>query len=497
VDGSLLDSVLQSTVAAAQAAATGVSRFLAAPSTARALVEWLQLAPDAKVPSRQEIRTRIVRDIAAIDALLSRQVDALLHHRQVQALESSWRGLDYLVRQLDAAEGVKVRVLDVSWRDLVRDLGKAIEFDQSQLFRKVYNAEFGTPGGEPYGLLIGDYSIRHRPDADHPTDDVRALQSIAQVAAAAFAPFVAAADPSLLGLDGFADLERPIDLSRAFAAAEFIPWNSLRAGADSRFVGLCLPRVLMRRPWRSDPRRADGFCYAEDVSARDRSGYLFGNPAWMFAAVVIRAFGESGWPAAIRGVERDRVSGGLVDDLATEPFTTDSTPLVFKPSLEIAVTDAQEKELSDLGLIPLCHCHGTDVAAFYANPSLQKPAEYGESVATVNAKLSSMLQYMLCVSRFAHFLKVIARDRVGSFSTAEEWERLLDGWLKKYTTGNPDSSAEVLARHPLREGSAKVREIDGRPGSYHCVIHLCPHFQLDQMASSIRLETELFNTPRF
>jgi type VI secretion system protein ImpD len=316
------------------------------------------------------------------------------------------------------------------------------------------------------------------------------------VAAAAFAPFVAAADPALLGLDSFIDLERPIDLSRTFAQAEFTAWNALRDHPDSRFVGLCLPRILMRAPWRSDPGRADGFCFEEDVSARDRSGYLFGNAVWAFASVVIRAMGEWGWPAAIRGVERDRVTGGLVDDLVAEPVATDSRPVVFKPSPEIVITDALEKELSDLGLIPLCHCHGTDAAAFYTNSSLQRPHAYDDATATANAKLSSLLQYMLAVSRFAHYLKVLARDRIGSFRTADEWQRILDDWLKNYTTGNPDVAPEVLARYPLREASARVSEIAGKPGAYHCVIYLSPHFQLDQMASSIRLETELFSTPK-
>ncbi len=430
--------------------------------------------------------------IARIDELLSAQVDAILHHPRFQALEAAWRGLDHLVEQ--AADGptdaIKIRILDASWRDLVRDQEKALEFDQSQLFRKVYSAEYDTPGGEPYGLLIGDYHLRHQPSAD-----VGTLQGIAQVAAAAFAPFVAGADPALLGLQSFADLDRPIDLSRAFAPADYIEWNALQQSADARFVGLCLPRILMRPPWRDDPERADGFRYAEDVAAPDRSGYLFGNAAFAFGAVVIRAVAQSGWPAAIRGVAEEG-SGGALDDLVHEAYQADTIPRFFKPSTEMAISDVREKELSDLGLVPLCHAHGTELSAFYACPSLQRATTYQDVLATTNAKLSSSLQYMLCVARFAHHLKILARDRVGAFSTADEWERLLDHWLKGYTTGNPDVSPELLARHPLREGSAKVQEVAGRPGAYHCVIHLCPHFQLDQMAAAVRLETELFSAPR-
>ncbi len=480
METSLLEEAVRSTVAAR--------------TLGESIVAWLRLKRGDRPPSRDELRARLVSDVATIDQLLTEQVNAILHHRQVQALEASWRGLEYLTEQAAGAEGVKVRVLDLSWRELVKDVTGAIEFDQSHLFKKVYGAEFGTPGGEPYGLLVGDYFVRHQPAEDHPTDDVGALHAIAQVAAAAFAPFVAGADPALLGLESFGDLSRPIDLARIFAQPEYVAWNALRAGEDSRFVALCLPRLLMRRPWRDDPERVDGFRFEEDVAAADRSGHLFGNPAYAFAAVVIRAIGESGWPAAIRGVAEDASAGGRIEDLVHEPFRADSFPLVFKPSVEIAVSDAREKELADLGLIPLCHAHGTELAAFYTCPSLQRPKGHGDAAATANAKLSAMLQYILCVSRFAHYVKVIARDRVGSFTTADEWEHALDAWLKTYTTGNPDVSADVLARLPLRDARVTVQEIAGKPGSFHSVIHLSPHFQLDQMAANLRLETDLGTT---
>jgi type VI secretion system ImpC/EvpB family protein len=480
VDASLLDEAVRSTVAAQSLGAT--------------IVAWLRLKKGDAPPTRDELRARLVGDVAFLDRLLTEQVNAILHHRAFQALEASWRGLDWLVDHASDAEGVKVRVLDVGWRELARDLGKAIEFDQSQLFKKVYSAEFDTPGGEPYGLLIGDYYVRHRPDESHPTDDLGALQSIAQVAEAAFAPFVAGAEPGLLGLGSFADLERPIDLERTFQLPEYVAWNALRASGEARFVGLCLPRILMRRPWRDDPQRADGFRFEEDVSTPD--SHLFGNAAWALAAVVVRAVAASGWPAGIRGVPDEKTTGGVLDDLVHEPSRSDSFPRFFKPTPEMAVTDAREKELADLGLIPLCHGHGTELSAFFTCPSLQKPKEHTERAATISARLSAMLQYILCVSRFAHYLKVIARDRVGSYTSADEWERELDSWLKKYTTGNPDVSADVLARYPLKDASARVQEVAGRPGTFHCVMHLCPHFQLDQMAATVRLETDLFTNAR-
>jgi type VI secretion system protein ImpD len=485
-----LDAVLEATTA--EQAGNALDQFLAEPSPWKALCLWLgpaarQRGPDLKCRLAQ----RLNRDIARIDALLTRQVNAILHHPGFQKLEASWRGLQYLVRQVPEGENVKVRVLNLSWRELTRDLERALEFDQSQLFRKVYNEEFGIAGGEPYGLLVGDYELHHRPGPDHPIDDVSALMSLSGVAAAAFAPFVAAAHPSLLQLGSFTELELPLNLPRTFEQAEYLKWRALRQTEDARFIALTLPRVLMRLPYKDDNSRADGFRFREDVEAPDRRQYLWGNAAYAFAAVVVRAFCQSGWLAGIRGVERGVEGGGLVTGLPVHSFGTDRTGVAPRCSTDAIITDAQEKELGELGFIPLCPCQDTDRAAFYGNQSVQKPAKYDELAATVNARLSAMLQYILCVSRFAHYLKVISRDKIGSFAGPAEVEAHLQRWLHQYLMGDDEGSLELKARYPLREAKAKVRERPDKPGSYLCVIHLRPHFQLDQMVTAVKLVTEL------
>ena len=461
------------------------------------LALWLELVPDAPLPGRDDVRSTIALAIVGIDETIGRQLDAILHHPKFQALEGAWRGLRYLVGEVPEDDNAQVRVLDVSWRELSRDLERAIEFDQSHLYRLVYNEEFGMPGGEPYGVLLGDYYVRHRPGADSPIDDVGTLRAISQVAAAAFAPFVASAHPSLLGLDRFADLQRPIDFSRAFEGPEYTHWNSLRKSEDARFVGLTLPRVLLRLPYRDDPLRADGFVYREDVSAPDGAGYLFGNATFAFGEVLLRAFERYRWLAAIRGVQRDRDGQGLVEGLPYPSHDTEPLGLVPKGPLEVEVTDQQEKQLGDLGLIPLVRCHGTGYAAFHGNQSIQRwtrgaQSSAGAETIEMNAKLSSMLQYMLCVSRFAHYVKVIGRDRVGSYTNAMEIQSILENWLLEYANANEDVDPELQARHPLREASVEVREVPGQPGVFGCVVRLRPHFQLDQMTTAVQLVTELF-----
>jgi type VI secretion system ImpC/EvpB family protein len=448
----------------------------------------------ARQPSVHRTKQRLIqiltRDIAAIDQLLSRQVNAIIHHSAFQKLEASWRGLRYLTERVEEGESIKIRMLNVSWRELTRDLERAIEFDQSQLFRKVYGEEFGTAGGEPFGVLLGDYDVRHRVGPDHPTDDIRALESIAQVAAASFAPFLAGADPALLGLDQFSELERTLNLSRTFEQLEYLKWKAFRDSEDARFIGLTLPKVLMRVPYPDDGSRADGFRFHESVEAPDRSQYLWGNAVYAFGSVLVRSFSGSGWLANIRGVERDVVGGGLVTDLVAHSFSTDKTGIAPKCSTDAIITDAQEQELGELGFIPLCHCLDTEFAAFYGNQAVQKSKVYDELPATINAKLSAMLQYMFCVSRFAHYIKVIARDKIGSLRGAKECEEYLHNWLNNYTTSNDDDDMATKASYPLRESRVQIRE-GAKPGSYVCVVHLRPHYQLDQMISSVRLTTEL------
>lgn len=488
---SLLDAVLESPAVAAERPGL-LESFLAEKSVAGALRWWLGPAiRSGEALDWPEIAQLLGRDIARLDQLLTDQVNAILHHPAFQRLESSWRGLRLLVGQNEEAENVKIRVLNVSWKELARDLERAIEFDQSQLFRKVYGEEFDTPGGEPFSVLIGDYQIRPRPAADHPFDDVSLLASIAQVAAAAFAPFIASVHPSMFGLDDFSGMEQPLNFARAFEQLDYLKWRAFRESEDSRFVGLTLPRVLMRLPYEDDGTRVDGFRFREDVSARDRERYLWGSPAYAFAGVLIRSFARSGWLAEIRGARRGETTGGLVAELPADSFSTDKRGVAPKSSTDVVITDALEPELSELGFIPLCHCKDTDRSAFYTAQSAQKPKRYDTAAATMNARISSMLQYMLCVSRFAHYIKVVARDKIGSFAEPEEIETFLNQWLQRYVTSDSEASPDVKAEYPLREARVQVREHPGKPGSYLCIAHLWPHFELDELTASVRVTTEL------
>jgi type VI secretion system ImpC/EvpB family protein len=486
---SLLDQVVASTDEARVAQRTRLERFTSARGLDEALVLWLDARHGDATPSKASIVRRLTLDIARIDELLSAQLNAILHHPAFQGLEASWRGLRRLVDQVEEGSNCEVRVLGISWRELARDLDKAIEFDQSQIFHKVYSAEFGMPGGKPFGVLLGDFVVAHKPRTADKIDDVAALRSMSHVAAAAFAPFVVGAHPSLFGLDAWSELERPIDLARALQGPEYTKWNALRDTDDARFLGITLPRALMRHPWRDDPRRNDGFRFREDVSQTD--SWLFGSAIYSFGEVLIRAFSECGWLAGIRGVDADIEGGGLVTTLPQTSFETDSAGLVPRAALDVQITDAREKELADLGLIPLCHCQGTSLAAFYSVGSLQRPAPFTTVEGTVNSKLSAMLQYVFCASRFAHYLKVIGRDRTGSFTTGDQLERMLNDWLLQYASSPEDMSDEMQARYPLSEAKARVRGVPGKPGVFMSEIFLRPHFQLDTMTTAIKLVTEL------
>lgn len=439
-----------------------------------------------------ELSRAIRNEIGAIDDLLNRQLNPILHHRAFQKLEASWRGLMYLVDRLDEAddaERVKIRVLNVTWKELEKDFDRAIEFDMSQLFKKVYSQEFDMPGGIPFGVLIGDYELHLKPLEDHP--HVSALRHLSQVAAAAFCPWIMGTSPDFLGLDDFGKLERSINLESIFAGKEYLKWRSLRQSEDARFLGLALPRVLMRRPYLDDGTRVDGFCFREDVAGPDRSKYLWGNPAYAFAGVLIREFANSGWLADIRGVQRDTDGGGLITTLPVQDFATDAAGVAPKCSVDITITDRLERTLSEFGFISLCDCKDTDFSAIYSTPSIQRPRVYDSKEKTRNARISSLLQFMLCVSRFAHLIRVMARDWVGSMRTPEEFQRLLQDWLVRFVTPDADASKEVKARHPLREASVQIREQAGSPGAYHCVIHLAPHYELDELCASVQLATEL------
>ena len=497
---SLLDAVLEATGDASPAperpasvaAAPGrLDAFLRETDSLEAVRLWLGDIPERwRGEAKEKLVHRLNTDVARIDELLNAQLNAVLHHPAFQKFEASWRGLKYLVDSVPEGANVKVRVLTATWKEVVRDQERAIEFDQSQLFRKVYNEEFGTPGGEPYGMLVGNYDVCHRPYPDHQTDDITALRGIAGVAAAAFAPFVCGIDPRFFELDSFTELELPLDLERTFTQLDYLKWRAFRDEEDSRFVGLALPRVVYRRPYGDVPGDTHGFDFREDTATPGRSDYLWGNPVFALAACAVRAFAETNWLADVRGARPDAANGGRVIGLPAIGYGTGSaeTP---RSVAEAHLTDHREKELSDLGFIPLCHTPGAAEAAFYSTPSAQKPKTFDAAVPTANARLSAMLHYILCASRFAHYLKVIMRDRVGAYTTAADVEDKLAKWLAGFVVSNEDASPEMKAKYPLREGKVSVRETDGKPGTYQCSVFLRPHFQLDQLSAGIRLTTQL------
>ena len=488
IDGLLADAGSSNSLPASALA----ERF--SPDFSRVLQEWV--ARSTRAGSTQHLLTALNCAVASIDRVINDQVNAILHHRSFQRLEASWRGLDYLVRSegREGSAAVKIKVMTLSWAELARDFDRAIEFDQSQLFHKIYENEFGSPGGEPFGAIIADYEVHPQPVEGATYHDLDVLESIAGVAAAAFCPFFANASPGMFDLgDDFVGLQRTFD--HAHTLKQSPKWRSLIEREDARFVGLVMPRVLMRLPYTADSQRVDGFCFVEDVAGPTHASYLWGGAAFALGAVIMRAFENSAWPADIRGVQRGVEGGGLVTGLSVDEPGTDSPGVAHKFSTDVVITDHLEKELGDLGFIPLCHCYDTPHAAFYSVPSVQKPRVLDRAPAQANARLSSMMQYILCVSRFAHYVKVMGRDRVGSVTSSEQLERILDDWLKKYVTPDDNASPETKARYPLREARVQVRPKPGASGAYHCVFHLVPHYQLDEIAVRVRLSTEISPLP--
>jgi len=419
--------------------------------------------------------------IAEIDDLLSAQVNEILHDAEFQKLESSWRGLSYLVFNTETSTRLKLRLLNITKGELLKDLEKAVEFDQSALFKKVYEEEYGTFGGFPYSCLIGDFDFGRHPQ------DIALLEKVSNVAAAAHAPFIAAASARMFDLDAFTDLGVPRDLSKIFESLELVKWRSFRASEDSRYVSLCLPRVLLRLPYGPDTVPVEGLSFVEDTDGSDHEKYLWGNPAYILAQRITSAFAQYGWTAAIRGVE----GGGKVEGLPAHTFRTDEGDIALKCPTEVAITDRREKELNDLGFITLVHCKNTDYAAFFGGQTTNKPKVYNLATANANARISSMLPYILSASRFAHYIKAIMRDKVGSFMTRENVQVYLNTWIMGYVLGKDDAGQPLKAQYPLRDARIDVTDIPGKPGSYNAVVFLRPHFQLEELTASIRLVAEL------
>ncbi|XUY29430.1 type VI secretion system contractile sheath large subunit [Agrobacterium sp. rho-8.1] len=428
--------------------------------------------------------------IALIDEALNAQVNVILHHPDFQAMEARWRGLAMVVREASRSPDVKIKLLNASWRELARSMERATDFDQSHLFEIIYSREFGMPGGEPVGLLIGDYTFS--PDDFEGIDSITALSQIGMVAAAAFCPFVAAASPMTVGLQDFSELNRVHDFTWLKQEKSRLRWNALRARDDSRFVGLVAPRILLRSPHKPySRRREDPFPFREHVSENGET-LLWGNAAFAFGAVVVRNFNESGWFADIRGVTQDAVDGGMLSPAQLPPLELglESNGLSAQSPVEAQLTTGQEQQFSDLGIVPVSTTYLSSMAIFNANQSLHAPGHYSGESARQNARLAAMLQYVLCASRFSHYLKVIMRDDIGALSDARTIERKLETWLASYTLGNDDAEATLRARYPLRSAGIEVFEIPGKPGSFSCTVRLQPHFQLDDVSTSFHLIAE-------
>lgn len=423
--------------------------------------------------------------IDKIDNLISLQINEILHQPDFMKLEGSWRGLAYLVFKAETGEHLKLRLLNLTRHELQNDLDKAVEFDQSQLFKKVYEEEYGTFGGHPYSCLLGDFEFGRSPM------DMDLLEKISGVAAAAHAPFISAAHPMLFDLDSFEHLGIPRDITKIMDSLELVKWHSFRSSPDSRYVSLVLPRVLMRLPYGPDTSPVEGFDFKEDVGVAESNLFCWGNAAYILAERICNAFSLYKWTAAIRGVE----GGGIVEGLPPYTFKTPDGDIALKCPTEVSITDRREKELNDNGFIALCHCKGTDYAAFFGGQTSQKPKKYNLDDATANANLSCRLPYILAASRFAHYIKVIMRDKIGSFMTKENVSSYLNTWIAQYVLLNDDAPQEVKARYPLREARIDVFEIPGQPGSYTSVAYIKPHFQLEDLSVSIRLVAKLPKAP--
>ena len=448
------------------------------------LTELVSQALQGTVVYDRDVTRTLNAGIAAIDAAVSKQLAAVLHRPEFQKLEGTWRGLRYLVMNSETSSQLKLRVLNCSKKELAKDLEKAVEFDQSQMFKKIYESEFGTPGGAPYGALIGDFEFTNHPD------DIGLLNKISTVAAAAFAPFISAASPSLLGFDDWTELTKPRDLEKIFDQVEYIQWRSFRDSEDSRFVTLTMPRTLARLPFGKNTKPVEEFHFEEvalgpkgESIAVPHDQYCWMNTAYVLGARLTNAFALYGWCTAIRGAE----GGGKVEGLHAHIFKADDGDTDLKCPTEIAITDRREAELSKLGFLPLCHYKDTDYSVFFGAQTAQKPKKYDRPEATANAAISARLPYIMATSRFAHYLKVIARDKIGSFMEVEDCAKWLDRWIHNYVSADPSPSPSVKARYPLREAKVQVKEVPGQPGVYHAVAWMRPWLQLEELTTSLRM----------
>ncbi|HET6148475.1 MAG TPA: type VI secretion system contractile sheath large subunit [Polyangia bacterium] len=422
--------------------------------------------------------------IAAIDRKMSQQINEILHHKDFQQLESAWRGLHYLVNNTETDEMLKIRVMNISKKDLHKTLRKfkGAAWDQSPIFKKLYEEEFGQLGGQPYGCLVGDYYF------DHNAPDVELLGEMAKIAAAIHAPFISGTSPTLMQMESYSELANPRDITKIFTTPEYAGWRSLRESEDARYLGLTMPRFLARSPYGAKTNPVEAFDFEEDTAGADSAKYAWANAAYAMATNINRSFKLYGWCSRIRGIE----AGGAVEGLPTHAFPTDDGGVDMKCPTEIAISDRREAELARNGFMPLIHKKNSDFAAFIGAQSLQKPAVYDDPDATANANLAARLPYLFATCRFAHYLKCIVRDKIGSFKTRDEVQSWLAGWIVQYVDGDPaHSSEEVKARMPLADAEVVVEEVEGNPGYYTSKFFLRPHYQLEGLTVSLRLTSKL------
>ena len=472
---SLLDRIIQEGKMAAEPSQSVYAKKLLGQFATQILDEGMKSAPDKGVVAMINER------IAEIDQILTDQLNAIMHHPDFQALESSWIGLRDMVFGTETSTTLKLRLMNVTKKELLKDLETAVDHDMSVLFKKVYEEEYGTFGGNPYSLLIGDYYFGRHPQ------DMALMQRISKVAAAAHTPFITAVAPTMFDMTSFTDLGVPRDLSKIFESAELTTWRSFRDSEDSRYVSMVLPRYAARLPYGSKTKPVDSFNFEEDVDGRDHSKYLWGNSCYQLGLRITDAFAKYNWTTAIRGVE----GGGKVSGLTAHTFKTDDGDVVLKCPTEVTITDRREKELNDLGFISIVNSKGSDFAAFFGGQTTNKPRVYNLDTANANAALSSRLPYVLAASRFAHYLKVIMRDKIGSFQTKDSVESYLNTWLSQYVLLDANATQGEKARFPLAEGRVDVIEVPGRPGAYQATVFLRPHFQMEELTTSIRLVAEL------
>ncbi len=427
--------------------------------------------------------------ILALDNQISEQLAAVMHHPDLQKLEGSWRGLHYLTSNSETSATLKIRMMSMRKKELHKDLSKAVEFDQSQIFKKVYESEFGSAGGEPYGALIGDYEFTNHPE------DIETLGLMSNVAAAGFAPFLSAASPALFGFDQWSELSKPRDLEKVFESLEYAQWRSFRDSSDSRFVSLTMPKVLARLPYGEATTPVEEFGY-EEFNVDPLTGvaldakhddYCWMNSSYVMGAKLTDAFAKYGFCTAIRGAE----GGGRVDNLPTHFFMSDDGDPDMKCPTEIGITDRRESELGKLGFLPLCHYKNTNYAVFFGAQTCQKPAKYSSLDATANAAISARLPYMMATSRFAHYLKVMARDKIGSFMEADDVESWLNRWILSYVNASEGGGQDIRAKYPLADAKVQVKEIPGSPGSYNAVAWLKPWLQMEELTTSLRLVAKI------